>query len=73
MAQEPLVDRLADNLGESAEVLRVSIHTEIGRELGRRYGLRVVPSFVIFDGVGQEAWRGNIIPSKEKVLGQESP
>ena len=69
MAQKPLVDRLAKNLGESAAVLRVSIHDETGKNLSKRYGLRAVPLFIIFDAGGQEIWRGNVIPSRKRVLG----
>jgi thioredoxin-related protein len=35
------------------QVLRVSALSSVGRELGRRYGVRGVPTFLLFDGSGQ--------------------
>ncbi len=35
-----------------AQVLRVSAASRVGRELGARYGVRGVPTFLLFDGAG---------------------
>jgi thioredoxin-related protein len=35
-----------------AEVLRLSSWSSIGRQLGARYGIRGVPTFLLIDGTG---------------------
>jgi len=34
-------------------VLRLSIRSEVGKQLGVRYGVRGVPTFFLFDGTGE--------------------
>jgi thioredoxin-related protein len=36
-----------------AQVLRLSAWSSIGRQLAARYGVRGVPTFLLFDGSGQ--------------------
>jgi thioredoxin-related protein len=36
-----------------AEVLRLSAWSSVGRQLGAQYGVRGVPTFLLFDGDGQ--------------------
>jgi len=52
---KPVVDRLERDLGEQAQVLRLSIfdEAEAGRAAAARYGVRAVPTFLIFDGEGE--------------------
>lgn len=69
MAVEPQVKRLQKALGEAAIVLRVSIHSEIGHTLTKRYDFESSPLFILFDSTGTEVWRGNQLPSRESVLG----
>jgi thioredoxin-related protein len=47
------VDRLERDLEGQAQVLRLSIMSGVGRELAARYGVRGVPTFLLFDGSGQ--------------------
>jgi thioredoxin-related protein len=35
------------------DVLRLSAWNKVGRELSSRYGVRGVPTFLLFDGEGQ--------------------
>ena len=68
MASEPAVNRLEDRLSERADMLRVSIHTEVGGQLAERYGFEYTPLFIVFDDQGAEIWRGSRVPSVEVVL-----
>jgi thioredoxin-related protein len=47
------VDRLERDLEGQAQVLRLSALSSIGRQLGAQYGVRGVPTFLLFDGSGQ--------------------
>jgi thioredoxin-related protein len=47
------VDRLERDLEGQAEVLRLSALSAVGRQMGAQYGVRGVPTFLLFDGSGQ--------------------
>ena len=47
------MDRLERDLEGQAEVLRLSALSSVGRQIGSRYGVRGVPTFLLFDGAGQ--------------------
>jgi thioredoxin-related protein len=47
------VDRLERELKGRAHVLRISAWSTVGRQLVARYGVRGVPTFLLFDGAGQ--------------------
>lgn len=47
------MDRLERELEGQAQVLRLSTWSEVGRQLGARYGVRGVPTFFLFDGTGE--------------------
>jgi hypothetical protein len=68
MAQKPVSDRLEADLGSRANMLRVSIHTDLGQQLGARYHFEFTPLFVVLDSTGKEIWRGNRAPSIQTVL-----
>jgi thioredoxin-related protein len=50
---KPVVDRLERDLAGQASVLRLSLWSSVGRELAARYGVRGVPTFLLFDGTGE--------------------
>jgi thioredoxin-related protein len=50
---KPVVDRLERDLEGQGQVLRISAWSSVGRQLGARYGVRGVPTFLLFDGAGQ--------------------
>ncbi len=52
---KPVVDRLERDLEGQMKVLRLSGWSPVGRQLARRYGVRGVPTFLLFDGSGQVA------------------
>jgi len=47
------VDRLERDLEGEARVLRLSAFSSVGRQLSSRYGVRGVPTFLLFDGTGE--------------------
>jgi thioredoxin-related protein len=50
---KPVVDRLERDLKGQAQVLRLNAWSEVGRQLATRYGVRGVPTFLLFDGRGE--------------------
>lgn len=47
------MDRLERDLEGQAQVLRLSAWSSVGRQLAARYGVRGVPTFLLFDGSGE--------------------
>lgn len=47
------MDRLERDLESEADVLRLNAWSGVGREVSARYGVRGVPTFLLFDGAGQ--------------------
>ena len=50
---KPVVDRLERDLEGQVDVLRLSAFGSVGRQLTARYGVRGVPTFLLFDGSGE--------------------
>lgn len=53
----PIVDGIERDLGDAVRVIRLNRHMRNGRAISARLGLRLVPSFVVFDGQGEELFR----------------
>jgi hypothetical protein len=66
-----LVDQLVKDLKGRANVLRVSIHTDFGRELSKRYDMDNVPLFIILDSSGNEVSRARVAPGAGEVPGHD--
>jgi thioredoxin-related protein len=47
------VDRLERDLKGEARVLKFSAFSSVGRQLGARFGVRGVPTFLLFDDSGE--------------------
>lgn len=67
----PTVDALVADIradyGEDFNILRVNIHTDLGRALRERYGFTYSPEFVLFDRAGTEIWRANVPPTNDLI------
>jgi hypothetical protein len=70
MAQKPIVEQLEADLGSRANVLRVSIHGDLGQELGVRFNFQSTPLFIVFDARGNERRRDGRAPSVAEVLNE---
>jgi thiol-disulfide isomerase/thioredoxin len=66
---KPVVDRLERDLKGQAQVLRISLWGSLGRELAARYGVRGVPTFLLFDGSGEmiQSQRGRLDADEVKA------
>jgi thiol-disulfide isomerase/thioredoxin len=68
----PAVDQLIAEINTQYNgdfnVLRVDIHTPVGRALRERHGFSFTPEFILFNHDGHEVWRSHAPP-----MGQEIP
>ena len=66
---KPIVDGIERDLAATAKVFRLSRHSPAGNAFAARLGLRMVPSFVVFDGQGEVRLRkdGQVI-NRQTVL-----
>jgi thioredoxin-related protein len=51
------VDGLREEWGGTVAIVQVNVHRPENRDLLNRLGVRFTPTFVLYDGAGQEAWR----------------
>ncbi len=66
-AVDALVGEIRAGYGESFNVLRVNIHTDVGMELRERYGFTSSPEFVLLDQAGAEVWRSSVPPERALI------
>ena len=61
------MDRLESDLAEQAQVLRLSVSGEIGRVVAARYGVRSVPTFIVFDSSGNAVAQTAGLPDSKQL------
>lgn len=54
---QPVMAQAAWELGDRLDVRTLDIRWPANEQLGRRFGLRVIPLIVLTDGTGREVWR----------------
>ena len=52
------------------DVVHLNMLSAAGREVGGRYGVRIVPTSLLFNNQGELIQRVNGVPKKEDLLGQ---
>lgn len=63
------MDRLEWELRDSFLVIRISVISDLGKDLRSRYQTGVVPTFIVFNNVGKEVWRhSGSVPELEEIL-----
>lgn len=67
---KPVVDRLETQLTGKAEVIRLNLMTQVGRQAAARYGVRGVPTLVVVDGAGNPVYGRYGIPNPGQVVEQ---
>ena len=67
------MDGLERDLGEQAQVLRVSVTDPTGGKLAQRYGVRSVPTFVLLDGNGEVVLTHVGIPNQDEIKAAIGP
>ena len=67
---KPIVDGIERDLEGRAEVVRLSVTSRVGMDAARRYGVRGVPTLILFDGVGHAVEQNVGIPDRGSVVAQ---
>jgi thioredoxin-related protein len=62
------VDRIEAELEGEAEVMRLSVASDPGLALAQRYGVRGVPTLLVFDGAGNVVYTRVGLPNVEEVV-----
>lgn len=60
---DDLIAESNSRFGDDLNIIRIDIHTELGRALRERYGFSYSPEFVLFDNSGGEVWRSHVPPT----------
>lgn len=61
------MDGLERELEGQARVVRLGVMSQMGREVARRYGVRGMPTFLIFDGQGDLIGRQVGFPNHSEI------
>jgi len=64
------VDGIERDLDERAQVIRLSVLGELGGVAARRYGVKSVPTLILFDGTGKSVGLYTGIPNRKEVVKQ---
>ena len=67
---KPIVDGIEDDLGGQAAVLRLNVLSEVGSQAARRYGVRGVPTLIVFDGSGNIVEQSAGVPNRKQIVTQ---
>ncbi len=51
------MNRIETEFSSELQVIRLDVRASLGAEMSKRLGCQVVPTFILFDGVGDEEWR----------------
>jgi len=65
-----VVDGLEKQLGDQARVIRLDITQPVGKEAATRYGVIVVPTFVLLDSRGSVIQQYEGFPPREQIRKQ---
>lgn len=64
---QPIVNNLVSDIQTDFDILRVDIHTQVGRDLRQIYDFSFTPEFVLFNDNGEEVWRDHLPPSGSEL------
>jgi len=67
---KPIVDGLEHDLEGRAAVVRLNVMSEVGSRAARQYGVRSMPTLIIFDGDGNIVETSVGVPNRKSVVTQ---
>lgn len=65
---KPVVDRIENQLGQKAVLVRVDVGTDAGLQIAQRYGIRAIPSLLVLDSGGVVVYSHTGVPGAAAVL-----
>lgn len=66
LTAKPIVDGIEQAYGDRVIVMRIDARDATNRELAAQWGLRMTPTYVLFDERGQEIYRTTGSISRER-------
>ncbi len=54
---KPVVDGIEARYAGKLVVIRLDIHTTVGKQIADEYHFQYTPTFILFNGLGEEVWR----------------
>ena len=69
MIAEPIVNGFKEETAGTVDVVHLSLLSAAGREVGGRYGVKVVPTSLLFNSQGELIQRVNGVPKKDDLIG----
>ncbi len=70
LAAKPIVDGIEKDLEGRAQVVRLDVSSEQGREIALGYDVRSLPTTIVVGGDGDVIDRHAGIPSRKKIVAQ---
>ena len=70
MIAEPIVNGFREETTGMVDVIHLNLMSAAGREVGGRYGVKVVPTSLLFNSQGELVKRVNGVPRKDDLLDQ---
>jgi len=67
---KPIVDGIEKDLEGTAQVIRLSITSQVGSQMAQRYGVRGVPTIVVLDGAGEVVAQSVGLPDRAALVEQ---
>jgi hypothetical protein len=67
---KPIVDGIEKDLEGRAKVVRLGVMSDLGMQAARRYGVRGVPTLIVFDGAGRLVDQSVGVPDRNVVVAQ---
>lgn len=67
IAIKPSVDDLVSRIDGDYNIMRIDIHSSVGRALRQQYGFSYTPEFLLFDARGREVWRAHSLPGSAEL------
>ncbi len=64
------MDRIETRLDGKAEVLRLNILSEVGRNVALKYGVRAVPTLIVVDGGGELIYGEYGLPQSDVITNE---
>jgi thioredoxin-related protein len=67
---KPVVDGIEKDLEGTAQVIRLSVTSQVGSLMAQRYGVRGVPTIIVLDGQGKLVAQSMGMPDRAGLVTQ---
>ncbi len=68
LALQPIITDITTDIENEFNILRIDIHSSVGRDLRRKLVFSFTPEFILFNPRGEEVWRSHLPPSPTDLV-----